>query len=410
MSDTVTLADVDLLDPDVFREGRHHEMFRVLREQDPVHWHEEPDGPGFWNVTTHADLVATNRDAASFSSAEGTNIPDLDEESAGARDLMLNMDPPRHTRYRLLVNRGFTPRVVGRLEAALAERTTRIVDTVIERGRCDFVTDVAAELPLQAIADLMGVPQDDRAKLFEWSNRLIGFDDPEFQGSREVGLAAAGEMYLYANDLAADRRANPRDDLVTTLVNGEIDGERLSEEEFDLFFLLLAVAGNETTRNATAWGMRALIENPGEYSKLVDDPDRHLDAAVEEILRWATPVLHFRRTALVDTEVGGQPVKAGDKVVMWHISANRDETVFDEPFRFDIERSPNDHIAFGGGGPHFCLGANLARLELRLIFRELVTRIADMELDGDIDMLRSNFIGGIKRMPVRFTPAARVLG
>ena len=409
MSDATAIDDIDLLDPDAFRAGRHHEWFRVLRREDPVHWHDEPDGPGFWNVTRHADLVATNRDAAAFSSAEGTNIPDLDETSAGARDLMLNMDPPRHTRYRLLVNRGFTPRVIGKLEVALAERTTRIVDAVSERGACEFVTDVAAELPLQAIADLMGVPQHDRTKLFEWSNRLIGFDDPEFQGSREAGLAAAAEMYLYANELAAARRAEPRDDIVTTLLQSEIDGEQLSEEEFDMFFLLLAVAGNETTRNATAWGMQALIEHPDEYAKLAEDPARHLDTAVEEILRWATPVLHFRRTATVDTQIGGQPIAAGDKVVMWHISANRDEQVFDDPFRFDIERTPNDHIAFGGGGPHFCLGANLARLELRLIFRELVTRIPDMSLAGDVDVLRSNFIGGIKRMPVRFTPGPRVL-
>lgn len=398
------LEDVDLLDPDVFREGRHHEMFAVLRREDPVHWHPEPDGPGFWCITRHADLVTVNRDYEVFSSAEqGVNIPDIAPGDEMVREMMLIMDPPRHTRYRLLVNKGFTPRMVGLIEDHLRAKARAIVDNVCERGACDFVVDIASELPLQAIAELMGVPQEDRHRLFEWSNRLVGFDDPEFQGSREDGLHAAAEVYAYANQLAAQRRNDPRDDIVSRLINAEIDGDRLSEAEFDMFFLLLAVAGNETTRNATAHGMKALIEHPDQYAALVADPDL-VDSAVEEILRWATPVLHFRRTARRDYELGGRTIRAGDKVVMWHISANRDETVFDDPFRFDIRRSPNDHIAFGGGGPHFCLGANLARMELRLIFRELVTRLPDLTLDGDVEFLRSNFIGGIKRMPVRFTP------
>lgn len=399
------LEDVNLLDPDVFREGRHHEMFAVLRREDPVHWHPEPDGPGFWCITRHADLVTVNRDYEVFSSAEqGVNIPDIAPGDEMVREMMLIMDPPRHTRYRLLVNKGFTPRMVGLIEDHLRAKARAIVDAVCERGRCDFVADIASELPLQAIAELMGVPLEDRRKLFEWSNRLVGFDDPEFQGSREDGRHAAAEVYLYANQLAAQRRAEPRDDIVSRLIAAEIDGDRLSEAEFDMFFLLLAVAGNETTRNATAHGMKALIEHPDQYAALVADPGL-VDSAVEEILRWATPVLHFRRTARRDYELGGRTIRAGDKVVMWHISANRDETVFEDPFRFDIRRSPNDHIAFGGGGPHYCLGANLARMELRLIFRELVTRLPDLTLDGEVEYLRSNFIGGIKRMPVRFTPA-----
>jgi cholest-4-en-3-one 26-monooxygenase len=404
----VRLEDVDLLDPDVFREGRHHEMFALLRREDPVHWHPEPDGPGFWCITRHADLVTVNRDWEVFSSAEqGVNIPDIAPGDEMVREMMLVMDPPRHTRYRLLVNKGFTPRMVGLLEDHLRAKARAIVDNVCERGSCDFVADIASELPLQAIAELMGVPQEDRHRLFEWSNRLVGFDDPEFQGSREDGLHAAVEVYTYANQLAARRRDDPRDDIVTRLINAEIDGDRLSEAEFDMFFLLLAVAGNETTRNATAHGMKALIEHPDQYAALVANPDL-VDSAVEEILRWATPVLHFRRTARRDYELGGRTIRAGDKVVMWHISANRDETVFEDPFRFDIRRSPNDHIAFGGGGPHFCLGANLARMELRLIFRELVTRLPDLTLDGEVEFLRSNFIGGIKRMPVRFTPSPAV--
>lgn len=409
LNDELTLADVDLTDPDVFREERHHAMFEVLRRDDPVHFHEEKEEAGFWCITKHADLAHVNRDYAGFSSAAGgVNIPDPEpEQYAAVANMMLYMDPPRHTRYRLLVNKGFTPRMVAELEQSLRLRTRAIVNRICEQGECDFVEEIAAELPLQAIADLMGVPQEDRKRLFEWSNTMIGFDDPEFQGSREDGMVAAAELYVYFNQLAAERRANPQSDIVTKLITAEIDGDKLSEEEFDMFSLLLTVAGNETTRNATAHGMRALMEHPDQYAKLVaDHSPAAIDRAVEEILRWATPVLYFRRTATADTEIRGKQIKAGDKVVMWHISANRDEEVFDDPFRFDVSRWPNDHIAFGGGGPHFCLGTNLARLELKLIFEELVSRIPDMQLAGPPEMLRSNFIGGIKRMPVTFTPTA----
>jgi cholest-4-en-3-one 26-monooxygenase len=403
----VRLEDVDLLDPDVFREGRHHEAFKVLRREDPVYFHPEPGGPGFWCITRHADLITVNRDYEVFSSAEhGIMIPDLDESGDMVREMMLYMDPPRHTRYRLLVNKGFTPRMIGLLEEGLRTKARLIVDNVIERGQCDFVIDVASELPLQAIAELMGVPQEDRKKLFDWSNRMIGIDDPEFEGDRDSGTVAAGELYMYANELAAEKRKDPRDDIISRLLGAEIEGDKLSETEFDMFFLLLAVAGNETTRNATAHGMKALMDNPDQFAKLVANPEL-LPTAIEEILRWATPVLHFRRTALKDYEIGGKTIEAGDKVVMWHISANRDETVFDDPFTFDIERSPNEHIAFGGGGPHFCLGANLARMELRLIFDEIIRRMPDARLDGETEYLRSNFIGGIKHMPIRFTPGAR---
>ena len=396
------LEDVNLLDPDVFRTGKHHEMFEVLRREDPVYRHPEPQGDGFWCITRHADLITVNRDYEVFSSAEnGIMLPDLGPEGDMVREMMLYMDPPRHTRYRLLVNKGFTPRMIGLIEEGLRTKARLIVDNIIDRGECDFVVDVASELPLQAIAELMGVPHEDRHKIFDWSNRMIGLDDPEFEGDSESGTEAAGELYMYANNLATEKRNDPREDIISKLLGSEIDGDKLSETEFDMFFLLLAVAGNETTRNATAHGMRALMDNPDQFAKLVANPDL-LPGAIEEILRWATPVMHFRRTALSDYEIGGKQIKQGDKVVMWHISANRDETVFDEPFRFDIERSPNEHIAFGGGGPHFCLGANLARMELRLVFDEVIRRMPDMRPNGETEYLRSNFIGGIKHMPVAF--------
>jgi cholest-4-en-3-one 26-monooxygenase len=258
---------------------------------------------------------------------------------------------------------------------------------------------------LQAIAEIMGVPQEDRKLLFEWSNRMIGIDDPEY--ATDDSTVASAELYMYVNELAKQRRSDPRDDIVTKLINAEIDGDRLSELEFDMFMLLLTVAGNETTRNTTSWGMWALMQNPEQYKALREDLDGKLDRAVEEILRWASPVYHFRRTATADAEIHGQPIAKGDKVVIWHISANRDEAVFDDPFQFDIERWPNEHVAFGGGGPHFCLGANLARMELRLIFREVLERIPDMRLTAEPQLLRSNFIGGVKHMPVAFTAGAR---
>ena len=407
------IADVKLLDPDRFQRQEHHAMFEVLRREDPVYWTEEADGGGFWSITKHADLQLINRDAEGFSSeANGVNIPELDANAAFDMrgQMMLMTDPPKHTRYRLLVNKGFTPRMINLIEDHLRYRAELIVDSVIERGECDFVIDVAAELPLQAIAEIMGVPHEERHMLFEWTNKMIGADDPEYandtEGSLEAQMAAA-ELFMYASQLRVDRAETPLDDIVTKLINAEINGDRLTDSEFEMFILLLAVAGNETTRNATAHGMHALIANPEEYAKLVADPSL-IDSAVEEIVRWATPVMHFRRQAMRDLELRGKQIKAGDKVVMWHISANRDEEVFENPFTFDVERSPNDHIGFGGGGAHFCLGANLARMELRLIFHELVTRISDMALvNSDADRLRSNFIGGIKHMPVTFTPGAR---
>jgi cholest-4-en-3-one 26-monooxygenase len=411
----VKTSGIDLLDLDAFQRQEHHEMFRRLRADERVSWHEVPGAKGFWSFVGHADVVAINRDSKLFSSeAEGVvgmYNPDEMPTAAGEAGadprglMMLYTDSPKHTRYRLLVSKGFTPRMIGLIEQYLKHRAVLIVDNVIESGSADFVTEVASELPLQAIAEIMGVPQEDRKLIFDWSNRMIGMDDPEF--ASDDGATAFIELYTYVNELGKQRHSDPREDIVTKLINAEIDGDRLSELEFDMFMLLLSVAGNETTRNATAWGMLALMQNPDAYAALVEDPSK-LDVAADEILRWATPVLHFRRTATEDTEVGGQAIAKDDKVVMWYISANRDEQVFKDPFTFDIERHPNPHIAFGGGGAHFCLGSNLARMELRLIFDEIVRRIPDMHMTGEPQFLRSNFIGGIKHMPVAFTPGARV--
>jgi cholest-4-en-3-one 26-monooxygenase len=302
------------------------------------------------------------------------------------------------------VNRGFTPRMISQLEPHIRELTDEVLDRAVAKGgEIDFVVDIAAELPLEVIAELIGVPSEDRHKIFEWSNRMVGSEDPEYIVSDEEVFNAQVEMFMYAQQLAEQRRAAPADDIITALLSAEVDGESLSDMDFNLFFLLLSVAGNETTRNAIAHGMNAFLENPDQYELLASDPDRHLPGAVEEILRWATPVLYFRRNCTKDTVVGGQTIRAGDKISLWYISANRDEDVFDDPFRFDIERDPNNHIAFGGGGPHFCLGAQLARLEIRLLFEELTKRYPRIEAVGPPDRLRSNFIGGIKHLPVRFS-------
>ena len=405
------IADINLLDLSRFQRREHHEMFTFLRKEAPVFWHEEPRGPGFWNITKHADLVDVNRDPLGFSSETGGvfryDFHDMEGDSAfdSRGIMMLTTDPPKHTRYRRLVSKGFTPRMIGKLEEALRYRAATIVNRVIEKGECDFVYDLASELPLQAIAEIMGVPQEDRRRLFDWSNRMIGMDDPEYADANAT--EAAAELYMFANNLAKERLKEPKDDIVTLLVNATIGDDKLTEEEFDAFILLLSVSGNETTRNATSGGMLALLENPDEHDKLSENLDTLINSAVEEILRWSTPVMYFRRTATEDTEIRDTPIANGDKVLMWHVSANRDEEVFDEPFRFDIERNPNEHISFGGGGPHYCLGANLAKAELKIIFTEMLARIKDIKLEGDPDFLLSNFIAGVKRMPVSFTPSSQ---
>jgi cholest-4-en-3-one 26-monooxygenase len=403
----VDLLQINLLDQDRFTQGVPHEWFTYLRRNAPFYKHPEPQGgPGFWVVTRYDDVVAINRDGQSFSSEQSRggvvaldDIGAADQLSAEGR-MMLTMDAPDHTRYRSLVNRGFTPRMINSLHAPIRAMVTDILDRALEKGECDFVTDVAAELPLQVIAQMLGVPREDRHKLFAWSNRLIGSDDPEYSVSREEARGAAMEMYMYSNELAMRRRTEPRDDIVTALLNADVDGDQLSEIDFNLFFLLLTVAGNETTRNALSHGIHALIENPDQFRMLKDDPSL-VPSATEEILRWASPVMYFRRNVTRDVEVNGHKFKAGDKVSIWYTSANRDESVFENPFTFNIKRTPNEHVAFGGGGPHFCLGANLARMEMNMMFEELVRRVDSVEQVGEAQRLRSNFVNGLKHLPVR---------
>src|SRR6266404_8800257 len=342
------LSDINLLDRDKFTHGVPHEWFTYLRANAPVYKHPEPEGPGFWVITKYDDVVTVGRDGATYSSDQkrgGVVVleeqPDMNFEQGG--NLMLTMDAPEHTRYRKLVNRGFTPRQMRMLEPHIRELTSKIIDEVIEQGGCDYVVDVAAEVPLQVIAEMLGVPMEDRHKLFEWSNRMIGSEDPEYIVSEEEVQTAQIEMFMYANALAQERRANPRDDIVTTLLGAEIDGDTLSEMDFNLFFLLIAVAGNETTRNSISHGIRAFCDYPEQYQLLVNDPSLAAPAT-EEIVRWASPVMYFRRNVTRDTELGGQQLKAGDKVSIWYVSANRDDEIFDNPFAFDILRNPNEHV------------------------------------------------------------------
>jgi cholest-4-en-3-one 26-monooxygenase len=402
----VQLNEIDLADPDAFVDGVPYHLFDQLRREDPVHWTEDPrlDVP-FWAVTKYDDVVHVSRHPDVFSSHEKTALYyEMPEEDLdGQRMMMLNMDPPDHTRLRAIVNKGFTPRMIGRLEARIREFANVIVDRAIEMGTGDFVRWVSAELPLEVIAELMGAPAEDRGMIFDLSNRLIGIDDPDFITEAGDSQVAAMEMYAYADKLGAEKRANPADDIVSKLAHAEVNGHKLSELEFDLFFMLLSVAGNETTRNAISHGMLAFFNNPDQWELLKRDRS-NLTTAAEEIVRWSHPVMQFRRTAMQDTELRGKQIKAGDKVVIYYSSANRDEDIFDEPYKFDITRDPNPHIGFGGGGPHFCLGAHLARLEIEVLFDVIADRLPDITLAGDVKRLRSHFINGIKEMPVVFTP------
>jgi cholest-4-en-3-one 26-monooxygenase len=398
---------ITLIDADVYqRSGPPHEQFTWLREHDPVFWHAdggEPGWPGFWAVTKHEDVAHVSRHPELFSSARRLALfGEVPEDHIELQRLMmLNMDPPQHTRQRAFVNRGFTPRMIGQLEKHIVQICHQLMDEVQNRGQADFVTDIAAPLPLHVICELVGAPVEDRGRIFELSNLLIGATDPEFQTDPQAQQNAAAEVYAYGEELAARRRAQPADDIVTKLLQPNDNGEALTSDEFDLFFLLLTVAGNETTRNAAAGGMLALFEHPDQWQRLVCDPSL-IPTAAEEIVRWVSPVNLFRRTSVRDTELGGQHIAAGDKVVVFYASANRDDEVFAAPQQFDVGRDVNPHVGFGGGGPHFCLGRHLAALELRILLQALVERMPDIRLDGEVSRLRSNFINGIKHMPVRF--------
>jgi cholest-4-en-3-one 26-monooxygenase len=409
MSTLAGVTPVDLSDSGSYVAGVPHAWLAHLRRNDPVHWQDEPGGPGFWAITRYEDCVTVNRDYERFSSAaQGTMPFEMGADEIAQQGLMmLNMDPPLHTRYRRLVNKGFTPRMVRDLEESIHGAADSIIDEVIERGEADFVTQISAELPLQVIAELLGVPQEDRHRMFEWSNRMVGNEDPEYQDQTELALTSAMELYAYAAELFAKKRIDPHADLMSSLTTVEIEGERLSDMELELFFLLLTVAGNETTRNLMSGAMHAFFQNPEQWQRLLDDRSL-LPSAVDEMLRFVTPVMNFRRTAMVDTELSGTKIAAGDKVVFFHASANRDQDIFTDPDTFDVGRDPNPHIAFGGGGPHFCLGTNLARMEIRVMFEHLLDRMPDIRQDGEVQRLQSQFINGVKHIPVAFSPSSRV--
>jgi len=409
----LSVDDIRLGEPALWLRPDREGIFAKLRADRPVSFHEEPDfpefprGAGFWSLTRYADVVAASCDPGTFISGKGANIGDLPVDLAEFFGSMINMDAPRHTKLRKLVSAAFTPRTLRQLEEGVRVQARRIVDAVAPKGRCDFVEEIAAALPLRIICDMMGIPEADHRRIYELTNVILGVGDPEYVTTMEGLMAAAMELFQYAQALGEERRARPRDDMTTTLMQAEVDGERLSTQELGSFFILLVAAGNETTRNAISHGMKALTDFPAERARWMADFDRVAPTAVEEIVRWATPVIHFRRTATRDVEVGGQTIRAGDKVVLWYNSANRDERAFPDPYRFDVTRTPNDHVGFGAGGPHFCLGANLARREIRVMFEELIGRLPDIRVTGAPAMLESFFIHGIKRMPCEFTPTRR---
>jgi cholest-4-en-3-one 26-monooxygenase len=401
------LEDINLLDRDVFAGGVPHAWFTFLRQNHPIYRHPEPRGPGFWVLSKHADVRAISRDPATYSSNPVSPLEEMETPLAGdpGAPVLIIMDPPEHTRYRKLVNRGFTPRTTKILEPHVRELTVRILDQAIAKGTCDFVIDVAAELPLEVIAELLGVPREDRQKLFDWTNQALGSADagevdPEYFVADDQIQRSQIEMFTYVQELCEQRRKEPGDDLMSQLLDAELEGDKLTDFELNAFFMFLTAAGNETTRNAATHGLLGFLEFPEQWDKLVEDPDGLSAGATEEILRWASPVMHLRRNVTEDTELRGHVLKAGDKVSIWYISANRDEEVFDDPFRFDIERQPNEHLAFGGGGPHFCLGASLARMELRVLFEELARRVPVLRSLGGPAPLRSNVVAGIKHLPM----------
>jgi len=392
--------DAKLLDAATFADGAPHALFARMRAEAPVCWQTEPAGPGFWALTRHADVLAVSRDSATFSSARaGYMTQDMDPIAVvQSRLMLLGMDPPEHTRLRGLVNKGFTPRRVARLEKRIRELSAAIVDAVVERGACDFVSEVSGELPSLLIAELMGIPPADGRRLYELTERM------HQTGAPADARGAVLEMMSYAAGVRTAKRARPADDIASVLLQAEIGGERLTDLEFDLFFLLLINAGGDTTRNLVASGMLALLRHEAEFEALRRERSL-LPSAIEEMLRYCPPVVQFRRTVTRDTELRGQKLREGEKVVVLYPSANRDEEVFEAPDRFDIRRTPNPHLAFGGGGAHYCLGANLARLEIRCLFDAVLDRLCEIELAGPVERLHSWFIDGPRRMPVRFRAA-----
>ncbi|MEN9643617.1 MAG: hypothetical protein RL238_286 [Actinomycetota bacterium] len=409
---SVALGSFDLSDPEFwiasreFREG----AFLTLREQQPVSWWDEwdfpdaqfPKGPGYWSLTTHEDVWHVSRNPQLFCSGQGVNIGDMPLEIGEFFGSMIMMDDPKHFRLRSIVSKGFTPKEIARVEEYVKQKAASVVDRLLEEfpGReADFVHEVAAPLPLQIICEMMGIPAEDEAQMFAWTNVILGVGDPEFASTFEELIAAAMGLFQYAQALGEDRLKNPREDLTTVMMHADVDGERLTAQEFGSFFILLVVAGNETTRNAISHGMKLLTDHRDQRDLWWNDFDTHTKTAVDEIVRYATPVVHFRRTATEDTEIRGQKIEAGQKLIMWYNSANRDASVYADPYRFDVTRQPQPaQVGFGAGGPHFCLGANLARREIAVMFDELRRRMPTIEIVGEPDYLQSNFINGIKRL------------
>jgi cholest-4-en-3-one 26-monooxygenase len=398
----------DFTDPDIYAERLPVEELAEMRRTVPIWWNEQPlgkggfDDGGFWVVTKHKDVKEISLRSDIFSSLEKTALPRYKDGTVGeqierGKFVLLNMDAPQHTRLRKIVSRAFTPRAVERLRDDLNERARRIVEAAAAEGSGDFVEQVSCELPLQAIAGLMGVPQEDRKKLFHWSNQMVGDQDPEFADNDAINSSV--ELIMYAMQMAAERANNPGQDLVTTLVQADVDGHKLSEDEFGFFVILLAVAGNETTRNSITQGMLAFTDYPDQWE--LYKKERPTTTA-DEIVRWATPVTSFQRTALQDYELSGVQIKRGQRVVMFYRSANFDEDVFGDPFTFNILRDPNPHVGFGGMGAHYCIGANLARMTIDLIFNAIADQIPDLTSDGKPERLRSGWLNGIKHWQVDY--------
>ena len=406
----IDLDNLDLTDPSLYLGGAAGRagLFKKFRDDRPVAFLPEPEipgfdtGPGFWSLTRYDDVMHVSRHPEIFCSGKGTNIPDIPVEISEFMGSMINMDAPRHTRLRLIVNKSFTPRMVQRIDDDVRDKARAIVARVADRGSCDIVSEIAGPLPLQIICEMMGIPEEQWLRIYECTNVILG--DETTSPTFEVLMAAVMELAMIAQSVGEDRLANPRDDLVSAMMAAEVDGERLAPMEMASFFILLSAAGNETTRNAITHGVHLLTLHPDQREDLRTNFDELIGGAVEEIVRYATPVVHFRRTATEDTMIGDTAIAEGQKVVMWYESANRDERHFDDPYRFDIRRTPNEHVGFGAGGPHFCLGANLARREVRVMFEELFRQIPDIESTGEPDWLQSPFIHGIKHLDVGFTP------
>lgn len=408
----VALTDIDLSTIDFWTAERpwRHGAFKTLRDQPGLTFFNErviegypfPPGPGYYAVTRHEDAWAVSRNPQLFCSGQGSNIGDLPQEMNEFFGSMINMDDPKHFRLRSIVSKGFTPKEITRVEGYVRDKAAAIIDRLLEQfpdKTCDFVETVSAALPLEIICDMMGIPAADTERILHWTNVILGAGDPDFGGNYEHLMNNALEMFQYAQALGEDRRANPTDDITSVMMAAEVDGDQLSSQEFGSFFILLVVAGNETTRNAISHGLKALTDNPDQRDLWYSDFEAHTRTAVDEIVRWSSPVIHFRRTATEDTELAGQQINAGDKVVIFYQAANRDERVFTDPESFDVTRPLQpQQVGFGAGGPHFCLGANLARREIAVMFDEIRRRVPSLRAVGEPDYLQSNFINGIKRL------------